>query len=43
MKEQIRNLIATYKGYLKTERSKRGRYILENVIEDLENALKGAQ
>jgi hypothetical protein len=43
VKERIRNLIETYKGYLKRERSKRARYILENVIEDLQNALTEAQ
>lgn len=42
MKERIRNLIATYKRYLKDERSKKGQYILANVIEDLENILKEA-
>lgn len=43
MKERIRHLIATYKGYLKSERSRHGQYILKNVIEDLETALKEAQ
>jgi hypothetical protein len=39
MKESIQNLIKIYKGMLPSLRGK-ARYVLENVIEDLEIALK---
>ncbi len=39
MKKKLQNLVETYKGYLMLAETKGERYILSNVIEDLENII----